>query len=135
MMYLIYQLMTHLDLIHNLCNLCLSVGLSLPNRIGLVIFLTHTVWEITRDDLLARQDLAAARTKLQYWLRLLRIIDASNFGRIMQLATTLVGAVFFFSVCCHCTGGRPRLAIGPAIRCPCHQACVPAEHLERQICE
>ena len=60
--------MTHCP--HNVRNLYLSVGLSVPLKISLMISLIYTVWEITRDNLLAKSDLQLGRHGLGYWLYL-----------------------------------------------------------------
>ena len=84
--------MTHCP--HNLGNQYLSVGLSILNKISLVIFIIYTVWEITRDDLLAKSDLKLGRQGLSYWLYLEKIIEKQNLKPLMNLVTGFVGVVY-----------------------------------------
>ena len=59
-----------------------------------MIFLTNTVWEITRDDYLAKLDLQLGKHGLGYWLYLERVINKQNLAPVTNLVTGFVGVVY-----------------------------------------
>ena len=84
--------------LYNLCNLCLSVGLSTPNKISLVIFLTNTVWEITRDNLLGARDIHALQAvegwTRSFFFKILRLVSRSNIAPVGNLISKSVALVY-----------------------------------------